>query len=235
MAKRGVSAGMTRVEKILGGILLAVYLVILPLTAGSLFDFIQKLLGTAISDSARNAAYYYILFALTLISFWGYLGRAARAFLDHAGMALGSVGIGLIAFYGLNEIVWRVLKLLSVSQTNLNDQAILARIGAAPYSTILIVVFLAPVIEEAIFRGYIFGNLRETSRAAAYLTSSLLFAFLHVWQYAAVSWDFSYLLLAVQYMIPGLVMAWVFERSGSLWGSILLHCIVNGLSAWSVI
>ena len=235
MAKRGVTAGMTRMEKILGGVLLAMYLVILPLTAAPLFDFIQKLVKTTISDNARNAAYYYILFALTLIAFWGYLGRATRAFLDHIGMGLSSVGIGLIAFYGLNEIVWRVLKLFSVSQTNLNDQAILARLGAAPYSTILIVVFLAPVIEEAVFRGYIFGNLRETSRAAAYLVSSLLFAFLHVWQYVAVSWDFSYLLLMVQYMIPGLVMAWVFERSGSLWGSILLHCIVNGLSVWSVI
>ena len=235
MAKRGISTGMTRMEKILGGVLLAVYLVVLPLTAVPLFDFIQKLLKTTISDSARNAAYYYILFALTLIAFWGYLGRAARAFLDHIGMVLSSVGIGLIDFYGLNEIVWRVLKLFSVSQTNLNDRAILARLGAAPYSTILIVVFLAPVIEEAVFRGYIFGNLRETSRAAAYLVSSLLFALLHVWQYVAVSWDFSYLLLMVQYMIPGLVMAWVFERSGSLWGSILLHCIVNGLSVWSVI
>ena len=235
MAKRSISAGMTPLEKVLGGVLLAVYLVILPLTADPLFDLIQKLFGMTISDSVRNAAYYYILFALTIIAFWGYLGRTTRALLDHIGTVLASVGIGLIAFYGLNEIVWRVLQFFSVGQTNLNDQAILARIGSAPYSTILIVVFLAPVVEEAIFRGYIFGNIREFSRAAAYLASCLLFALLHVWQFVAVSWDFSYLLVTVQYLIPGLVMAWCFERSGSLWGSILLHCIVNGLSVWRVI
>ena len=235
MAKKGVSTGMTRVEKILGGVLLAVYLVVLPLLADPLFDLIGKLFRTTISDSVRNAAYYYILFALTLIAFWGYLGRAARAFLDRIGNVLVSVGIGLVAFYGLNEVIWRALKLFSLSRTNLNDQAILARMGAAPYSTILIVVFLAPFVEEAIFRGYLFGNIREMSRPAAYLVSSLLFALLHVWQYAAINWDLSYLLLMVQYIAPGLVMAWVFERSGSLWGSVLLHCAVNGLSVWSVL
>lgn len=235
MAKRGVDLGMTRLEKILGSGLLAVYLVVLPLGAGPMFDLIERLLGIVISDSVRNAAYYYILFALVLIAFWGYLGRSARGMFDHLGTALLSVGIGLIAFYGLNEIVWRILKLLDLGRDNLNDQAILARIGAAPYSTILILVFLAPVIEEAVFRGYIFGNLREASRTAAYLISCLLFAFLHVWQFVVLNHDFSYLVIMVQYFVPGLVMAWTFEKSGSLWGSILLHCIVNGLSVWSVV
>ena len=235
MAKRGADLGMTRLEKILGSGLLAVYLVVLPLGADPMFDLIERLFGIVISGGVRNAAYYYILFALTLIAFWGYLGRSARVMLDHLGTVLLSVGVGLVAFYGLNEIIWRVLKMLDLSRDNLNDQAILARIGAAPYSTIFILVFLAPIIEEAIFRGYIFGNLRGTSRAAAYLISCLLFAFLHVWQFVVLNHDFSYLIIMVQYFVPGLVMAWTFEKSGSLWGSILLHCIVNGLSVWSVV
>lgn len=234
MAKRSVPADMTRLEKILGGCLLVVYLVILPLTADPLFDLIQRLFGIAVSSGVRDAAYYYILFALTVIAFWGYWGRTTRALFDRIGTVLASVGIGLIAFYGLNELVWRLFGLFSIRQTNLNDQAILSRIGSAPYSTILIVVFMAPFVEEAVFRGYIFGNLREFSRGAAYFVSCLLFALLHVWPYFTVSWDLSYLLLMLQYVAPGLVMAWVFERSGSLWGSILLHGIVNGLSVWSV-
>ena len=234
MAKRSVSVGMTRLEKILGGGLLAVYLVILPLGADPMFDLIGKLFGIVISDGVRNAAYYYILFALTVVAFGEYLGRSARVMLDHLRTALLSVGLGLVAFYGLNEIVWRGMKLFDLGRDNLNDQAILTRIGAAPYSTVFIVVFLAPVVEEAVFRGYVFGNLRETSRAAAYIISGLLFAFLHVWQFVVLNHDFSYLLIMVQYFVPGLVMAWTFERSGSLWGSILLHCTVNALSVWSV-
>lgn len=235
MAKRSVWTGMVRREKILGAGLLAVYLIVLPLAADPIFDFIGRLFGTAVPESVRNAAYYYILFTLTLISFGEFFVRTTRAMLDHPGKVLGTAGIGLIAFYGLNEIVWRILHTFSFSQANLNDQAILAQINAAPHSTILIVVFLAPVVEEAVFRGYVFGSIREWSRPAAYAVSCLLFALLHVWRFAAGGHDLLYLLLALQYLVPGLVMAWSFERSGSLWGSILLHCTVNALAVWQAV
>ena len=235
MAKRNVSTGMTRWEIILGGGLLAVYLFLLPLTADPLFDLAEKLFGVVIGEGVRDAAYYGILFALTLIAFGGYFVRTTRALLDHAGAVLGAVGVGLIAFYGLNEIVWRVLQLFSLTRTNLNDQAILTRLGDAPHSTILIVVLLAPVVEEAPFRGYIFGNLREVNRAAAYVVSGLLFAFPHVWPYVAAGGDPAYLLLILQYMAPALVMTWTCERAGSLWGSIFLHSIVNALAVWQAV
>ena len=233
MARRSVSAGMTRLEKILGGGLLAIYLFVLPLTADPLFDLIGKLFGITIAEGVRDAAYYYILFALTLIALWRYFGRTTRAFLDRAGGVLAAAGLGLVAFYGLNEISWRVLRMFFSGQINLNDQNILARMDTSPHTTVLIVVILAPVVEEAIFRGYVFGNLREYGRWPAYLASCLLFAWVHVWPFVAAGWDFSYLPLMVQYIVPGLVMAWTFERAGSLWGSVLLHCAVNGLAVWS--
>ena len=234
MAKRSAGTGMTRAEKIWGGALLAVYFAVLPVAAAPLFDLLEKLFGTAIGGGARDAAYYCVLFGLTLAVFWRYWGRTTRAFLDHIGSVLGTVGLGLIAFYGLNELTWRVLRLIPGERVNLNDQAILARIGSAPHSTILIVVFLAPMVEEAVFRGYVFGNLREYSRWGAYLFSCVLFALVHVWRFVTGWHELGYLLLAVQYAAPGLVLAWTFERSGSLWGSILLHGIINGLSVWSV-
>ena len=92
---------------------------------------------------------------------------------------------------------------------------------------------LAAVVEEALFRGYVFGNLREVSRTAAYLVSCLFFAFIHVFQFVVVNHDLTYLLLMLQYLAPGLVMAWTYERAGSLWGSILLHGVVNALAVWS--
>ena len=58
MARRSVSAGMTRLEKILGGGLLAIYLFVLPLTADPLFDLIGKLFGITIAEGVRDAAYY---------------------------------------------------------------------------------------------------------------------------------------------------------------------------------
>ena len=98
--------------------------------------------------------------------------------------------------------------------------------------TVLIVVFLAPFVEEVLFRGLVFGNLRGKSRTVAYLVSCLLFALLHVWQFAVVNRDLAYFLLMVQYLVPGLVLAWVYDHSGTLWTSIGLHAAANALSAW---
>lgn len=236
MAKRNAGVtGMTSMEKLLGGVVLAVYVFVLPLTAEALFDGVERLFGVSMDRGLRDAVYHYILFALVLAAFGGYFGRTTRAFLDHPWRVLGTAGVGMVAFYGLNELICRVLGLLGAGQVNLNDQAILARLGAVPRSTILIVVFLAPVVEEALFRGYVFGNLREYSRAAAYIVSCLLFASIHVWQFVAGSWDLAYLLVGVQYLVPGLVLAWAYERSGSLWGSVLLHFAVNGLAVWSTL
>lgn len=235
MAKRGACVSMSSREKALGGVLLAVYLAVLPYASKPAFALAEKLLGISLGETARNAIYYYVLFALTVIVFWEYLARSARFFADRAGGVLAAAGLGLVALYGLNELAGRLLGLVMRSQTNLNDASIAGRIGAAPWSTVLIVVFLAPVVEETLFRGYLFGNLREVNRPLAYAVSCLLFALLHVWRIAAAGRDPAYLLLAVQYLIPGAVMAWTYERSGCLWGSVLLHASVNALAVASVL
>ena len=132
-------------------------------------------------------------------------------------------------------MTYRLLGLLLDGRTNLNDVTISAQLGDAPRSTVLIVVFLAPFVEEVLFRGYLFGNLRQHSRWAAYAVSCLLFAFLHVWPFAVVERDITYFLLMLQYLVPGLVLAWTYERSGTLWGSVLLHGVVNALSVWRML
>ena len=194
MAKRGAAVGMSGREKVLGGVVLVLYLAVLPWVSGPAFALLERLLGVRLEESVRNAIYYYLLFALVVM-----------------------------------------LGLLMEGQANLNDAAIAGRIGDAPRSTILMVVFLAPVVEETLFRGYVFGCLREVHRGLAYLASCLLFALLHVWQFAAARGDLTYLLLMVQYLVPGAVMAWTYERSGSLWGSVLLHGVVNGLAVVRVL
>ena len=56
---------------------------------------------------------------------------------------------------------------------------------------------------------------------------------MHVWQYVVLQHNLAYLPVMLQYVAPGLVMAWVYERSENLWGSVLLHGLVNALAVWS--
>ncbi|MCI8715967.1 MAG: CPBP family intramembrane metalloprotease [Oscillospiraceae bacterium] len=230
MAGDGQIQNMTNRERLWGGVLLAAYLWALPLCADPAFALAERLLGAALEEGVRDAAYHYVLFALTAAVFWGYLGRTTRLFRSNLLRTVGAAFSGLAAFFLLSELAWRLTGRFFQAE-NLNDLAIAGKLAESPRSMVLIVVVLAPFVEEVLFRGYLFGNIREVSRPAAYLVSCLAFALLHVWQFAAAGRDPAYLLPAVQYVVPGLVLAWTYERSGTLWGSVLVHSIVNGISA----
>ena len=232
--KRSVST-LSRGELTSGTIFFILYLVVLPFAAGPIFRLVELLLGVNLSSSLENALYYYILFAVTVIIFHGFLMRTCSLLLDNLNDAAQTLGLGLVGLYGLNELVYRLSSLLTGGRsigTNLNDMAISAQISGAPRTTLLIVVLLAPFVEEVLFRGLVFGGLREKSRWIAYLASCLLFALLHVWQFAVVNHDAAYFFLMIQYLVPGLVLAWAFEHSGTLWTSVALHAAANALAVW---
>ena len=191
-------------------------------------------MGITISGSLQNMIYYYVLFAVTIIIFHNFLGRTTRHFAENLGGACKTMVIGLIGLYGLNELVYRLTNVMFTNHTNLNDTTISAQIDDAPHMTLLIVVFLAPFVEEVLFRGLVFGTLKTNSRTVAYLVSCLLFALLHVWQFAVVNHDITYFWLMVQYLVPGLVLAWAYDHSGTLWSSIGLHVAANALATWAM-
>ncbi len=235
MAKRKSTTYMTCGEQIAGVVFFVIYLLVLPFVTNPLFDLAGRLLAVSISAAMRDVLYYYILFAVTIIIFHGFLARTSRHLMDNLGGACKTAAAGLVGLYGLNELVYRLTNLIFTNRTNLNDTTISAQIDDAPHMTLLIVIFLAPFVEEVLFRGLVFGNLKSRSRALAYVVSCLLFALLHVWQFAVVKQDVTYFLLMIQYLVPGLVLAWAYDHSGTLWASIGLHAAVNALSVWAML
>ena len=232
MARKAASASMNHTERLAGTIFFVVYLLVMPLLAQRLFSLFALLLDTQIGAELQNALYYYLLFAATLIIFHRYIGHTTSRLLDNLDRAAVTLFLGLLIFYGANELLYRVFHVFFHSRANLNDVTIAAQVNAAPRTTALIVIFLAPFVEEILFRGLVFGCLREKSAVVGYAVSALLFAFLHVWTFALSSWDASYFALMLQYLAPGLVFAWAYDRSGTLWTSILLHAIVNALALY---
>ena len=235
MAKRKSTTYMTCGEQIAGVVFFVISLLVLPFVTNPLFDLAGRLLAVSISAAMRDVLYYYILFAVTIIIFHGFLARTSRHLMDNLGGACKTAAAGLVGLYGLNGLVYRLTNLIFTNRTNLNDTTISAQIDDAPHMTLLIVIFLAPFVEEVLFRGLVFGNLKSRSRALAYVVSCLLFALLHVWQFAVVKQDVTYFLLMIQYLVPGLVLAWAYDHSGTLWASIGLHAAVNALSVWAML
>ncbi len=235
MAKQKSAPYMAPGEQIAGVILFVIYLLVLPLVTGQLFRLAGDLLGVTIRPALQNLIYYYVLFAVTILIFHGFLARTSRHLVENFGGFAKYMGSGLVALYGLNELVFRLTNLLLNNRTNLNNTTISAQISDAPRTTMLIVILLAPFVEEVLFRGLVFGNLKAKSRILAYVVSCALFALMHVWQFAVVQRDVTYFLLMVQYLVPGLVLAWVYDRTGTLWTSIGLHASANALAVWTMI
>ena len=128
MAKRKHTAYMTAGEQVAGTAFFVIYLVVLPFAAGPLFRLAGNLLGMTISDGLQNVLTYYILFAVSIIIFHGFLARTSRQLADNLGAACKAVAGGLGALYGLNELVYRLTNLLVGNRTNLNNTTISAQI-----------------------------------------------------------------------------------------------------------
>ena len=122
MAKKKAAPYMTPGEQIAGVVFLMIYLVVLPFATEPLFRLVGRLLDVSISATVQNMIYYYVLFAVTLIIFHKFIGRTSRNFADNLGVACRSILVGLIALYGLNELVYRLTRLAIDNRTNLNDR-----------------------------------------------------------------------------------------------------------------
>ena len=234
MAKKAaaLSAGMDHSERLAGSIFFVVYLLVMPLLMDRLFALVSVLLDMPIDGGTQNTLYYYVLTALTLLIFRRYLAETTRRFFGGVNRGGVSVFLGLLLFYGANELFYRVFRLLFGSRVNLNDVTIAARLWDAPRPTVLIAVVLAPFVEEVLFRGLVFGCAREKSRVLAYVLSAALFALSAVWSFALSDRSLAGFALLAQYLVPGLVFAWAYDYSGTLWTPLLLHIAVNALALW---
>jgi uncharacterized protein len=80
---------------------------------------------------------------------------------------------------------------------------------------------LAPLKEEILFRGIFYPPLRnEYGRGKGVLFTALLFAFLHI--------D---VVRFIPLLVGGIVLTWLYEKTSSLWPSILAHGTWNILMA----
>lgn len=135
--------------------------------------------------------------------------------------ALGAVPLALVltflglSLYGLatRSLGWGPLQSKGLPTALLHDPLLLG-------SLLVLAVVVAPLIEEAFFRGFAFTALepRWGTMGAAVL-SSLLFGLAHVWPG---------LILPTAGL--GLLLVYLFRRTGTLWTCVCVHGGFNALS-----
>jgi membrane protease YdiL (CAAX protease family) len=161
--------------------------------------------------------------ALMLLPVWLLALRKYHAGWDLLGLRRfhsGAVGIGcglMVLFYIFNY----AYNFLFITFLHLDPQgAKIAEVAGSSWSVLVWLggVVVAPFAEEIFFRGFIFGGLepRYGWKAAAGI-SALLFALLHL------NW-----MTVLPIFLTGLIFAWLYHYSRSLWPSIIMHMLVNG-------
>ena len=199
---------------------LPVHLWLLPL-------LLQQLMNRgAMDDVAANVICYTlgVLYMLGLL--FPFLRRDFDPLCDRPGYCL----LEILGNYGLMYLCNLVIAglmtvVLGQSGENPNNAGLMEMAGRSWNQMSAMAVFMAPIVEECLFRAGIFGTLRHYKRWAAYLVATLAFSFYHVWSYALV--DPIYWLYFIQYVPVSLLLCRVYERTNSIWGSIFFHMLVN--------
>ena len=86
------------------------------------------------------------------------------------------------------------------------------------------IIGVAPVTEELFFRGFMFGGMRrQLPFAAAAAIPSAIWGLFHFT--GAGTWG-----VVLQLAVFGLVLSWLYERTGSIWPCIAVHAFNNALA-----
>ncbi|MBQ2618492.1 MAG: CPBP family intramembrane metalloprotease [Oscillospiraceae bacterium] len=215
---------MTPTERVLGWIWLPVNTFLLPILA-AVYVYANP---DQLSDGALNLVTFAVSAVALLLMLHRFWRESFHRMLDQPGRCLGAMLLGGLVNYALSLAVSPVLLLVLDGAVDNPNNAALLEIAQQDLGMIKAAsVFLAPLVEETLFRGVVFGSLRPRRRLLAYALSTGLFSLLHVWQYILVSADASLLVYALQYIPSGVALAYCYERSGSIWPPIFLHMLLN--------
>ncbi len=219
---------MTTGEKIAGWIYLPVHIVVLPLLLPAILYWLTR--GNVPDGAMVNVWYYMIGLVFLLAAQFRFFRENYHVFTHSLRNVLLTMAIGYFILLACNYALLLITQLFGGLPTSPNDEAVNELLKVDMRRMVAAAVIMAPIVEEALFRGMIFGSLRGKHRFWAYALSMVLFALCHVWQYAVVAQSFQPLLSAFAYLPIGFVLAFCYDRTGSIWTPIFFHMFYNALA-----
>jgi membrane protease YdiL (CAAX protease family) len=130
------------------------------------------------------------------------------------------VGPSLAVFFGYLAIAYVYSLLASPPEDDLPQELGADESTSLAVVTGIFVIAVAPVVEEFFFRGFLYQAFRNRIGVwAAAGASGLIFGAIH---------------FKPEFLVPlaglGILLAWLFEKTGSLWPCIAVHAVNNTLA-----
>ena len=229
-----LSISMTTRELVLGWLYVPIQLVFLVPLLDMLFRYMKWPLDSSNGVVWFNGAYWAINFLATVLIYHRFLGQSLVHVRKHFVGLVEAVVLGLVMYRAMEWGISWCIRLLKPAYQNINDASIVDMARANPTIILIGTVFLVPVAEESIFRGLIFRGFFQKSRLAAYLVSTTLFSFLHVYGYIGTYPATEILIHSLSYLPAGIALGWAYEKADTILGPILMHTIINAV-AFSVL
>jgi membrane protease YdiL (CAAX protease family) len=177
----------------------------------------------ALSTEIPMLLFIYLRLILPGAVTWRELGLVPLR-LDYV-LRMGVAG-GLVGLIGV-DVIGTLLSQAGLRPNQLEQFSFVLSEGPASFALLLFAAgFLAPCVEELFFRGFLFGLYRERhSTWVAYLASGILFTLLHL---EPTRMNLAQMAgLSVGIFLLATVLAWLYQRTGSLYPSMLAHAINN--------
>jgi membrane protease YdiL (CAAX protease family) len=202
---------------------LAIFLVILTFEAGivSAFDNDISSLGAKLSLQTLLAATLIVVAFVAASPGGGMADPEALGWRRPLRPALGATLLAYLIYIGCAVVL---TALVQPEQEDVTrelgfNEGVFGAIAAG-----FLIIVAAPVSEEIFFRGFLFGGIRSKARfAVAAIVSASIWGLFHYT--GPDSWG-----VCLQLAIFGVILAWLYERTGSIWPTIALHVFNNALA-----
>ncbi|MFI3115142.1 MAG: type II CAAX endopeptidase family protein [Clostridia bacterium] len=126
-----------------------------------------------------------------------------------------------------NILISVPIMIVSSGQVSNNQQAVEMMISSnIMYSCFSITIF-APIVEELVFRGVIYKNLRMYfGVVSSIIVSSTCFALMH-FMVSLITGDINDMLFLPLYLVPSVYLCIFYEKSNNIFAPIYLHAFNN--------
>jgi hypothetical protein len=213
--------------EVVGGIIwLLVYLVAID----SLVYLALVLLGLPTDLVTMNQVYFVTNFLITALVFHHFLADSLGVIPHNLGRFFKGLLFGFCLYEVFQVGLGILCDLVLPDLATPNDDTIEAIAQDSYWVMWVGAVLLAPMTEEALLRGLVFGGLRKKSRLAAYLVTALLFGLMHTLGYIMDMDALTFVLNLLLYAMPSVALCACYEYSGTIWCPIALHMILNAIS-----
>lgn len=221
---RTLGPNLSAAEQVAGFCYLPFYIILLS----ECLQYLSRHLGLNLSVLQINICFFVINCLAVWIIFHNFLLRSFRGI--RFWELLQALILGFVMYYAGNFLLSLLFGWMKIEIVSFNDETVQLLASQNRAAMIICGVILAPMVEETLVRGLLFGVVHRKSRITAYLVSILFFSFIHVWQYAVDEPVSMVILAALQYIPAGIALGWTYEKSNTIWAPIFLHMTINAVS-----